>query len=116
MTVAKRRRNSSTDDKVEAKRKIIRKSLDEITVEIEQALRCANLRSAVSIVVPSRYSLVTIGGVRDLPPDEWSLVSAIVRRIVGQRLGGRELRGRPLARAVATAATAAIDVADVPRE
>lgn len=102
MTVAKRK--LSTDDKVEAKRKIIRRSLDEITAELETELRRASLRSPINIVVPSRYSLVTIASARDLPPDEWSLVSAIVRQVVGKRLGGHELRGRPLARAVARAA------------
>jgi hypothetical protein len=89
MTVAKRR--SSADDKVEAKRKIIRKSLDEITAEVQNALLCANLRSSVSLVVPSR-------------------LSAIVRQVVAKRLGGGELRGRPLARAVATAMTDTVDV------
>ena len=50
MTVAKRR--SSTDDKVEAKRRIIRQSLDQITVEVELALRDAKLSLPVHIVVP----------------------------------------------------------------
>jgi hypothetical protein len=103
MTGAKRRHSTSTDDKVEAKRKIIRRSLDEITVEIEQALREANLRSPINIVVPSRNSMVTITNARDLPPDEWSRMSKIVCQVLEQRLGGTGLRGRPLARAVANA-------------
>jgi hypothetical protein len=107
MTVAKRR--SSIDDKVEAKRKIIRKSLDEITAEIQHALLCANLRSSISIVVPSRYSIVTFAGSHNVPPDDWSRMSEIVRRVIGRRLGGSELRGLPLARAVAFAV-----IADVP--
>jgi hypothetical protein len=104
MTVAaKRRHSSSTDDKVEAKRKVIRKSLNEITAEVASAMRDANLHSPINIVVPTRHSLVTIASVRDLPPDEWSRMSEIVRQIVGKRLGGSELRGRELARAVANA-------------
>ena len=101
MTIAKRK--SSTDDKVEAKRRIIRQSLDEIKVEIEQALRDANLRSWINIVVPSRYSLVTIASPEDIPPDERSLMSTIVRQVLGQKLGAKELRGRPLTSGMATA-------------
>jgi hypothetical protein len=100
MTVAKHK--SSTDDKVEAKRKIIRRSLDEITDEIEQALQNANLRSSISIVVPTRYSLFTITSSHDAP-DDWQRMSRIAREIVAKKLGAEELRGRPLARATATA-------------
>jgi hypothetical protein len=39
MTIAKRK--STTDDKIEAKRKIIRQSLDQITTELETELRHA---------------------------------------------------------------------------
>jgi hypothetical protein len=109
MTAAKRK--SSTDDKVEAKRRIIRRSLTEITDEIEQAMRDANLHASINIVVPSRHSLVTIGGTRDLPPEEWFRMSAIVREIVGKKLGTNELRGRPLARATATTKMNAAEVA-----
>jgi ribosomal protein S19E (S16A) len=108
MTVAKRK--SSTDDKVEAKRKIIRRSLDELKAQVEQEMLAANIRSPINIVVPSCYSLVTIGGTRDLPPEQWVRMSEIVRRIVGERLGGNKLRGRPLARATATAKLIAADV------
>jgi hypothetical protein len=103
VTIAKRRRSSSTDDKVEATRKIIRRSLDEITAEVVSELRKADLRAGVSMVVPSRHTLVSIASARDLPPAEWSRMSAIVRQVVGKWLGGHELRGRPLTRAVAYA-------------
>jgi hypothetical protein len=106
MTVAKRK--SSTDDKVEANRRIIRRALDEITAEVASRMRGENLHSSVSIVVPSRHSLVTIGG--DLPTEAWSRVSEIVCEVIGQRLGRDGLRGRPLARATATAKLSAADV------
>jgi hypothetical protein len=109
VTIAKRR--SSTDDKVEAKRKIIRKSLDDIVVEVQHALLSANLHSSVSMVVPSRHSIVTIAGPDNVPPDDWLRMSEIVRHVVAKRLGGGELRGRPLARAVAVAMTDTVDVA-----
>jgi hypothetical protein len=108
MTVAKRK--SSTDDKVEAKRKIIRQSLDEITAEVASKMRDANLHCSVNIVVPSRHSLATIGGTSDLPTDVWSRVSEIVRDVIGKRLATEGLRGRPLARATATAKITAADV------
>jgi hypothetical protein len=104
MTIAaKRRHSSSTDDKVEAKRKIIRKSLNEIAAEVASAMKDANLHAPISIVVPSRHSLVTITNARDLPPDEWSQMSGIVCRVLEQKLGGVGLRGRRLARAVTNA-------------
>jgi hypothetical protein len=109
MTVAKHK--SSTDNKVEAKRKIIRQSLDEIAAEVASKMRVENLHSSVNIVVPSRHSLVTIGGTRDLPTDVWSRVSEIVCEVIGQKLGREGLRGRPLARATATAKLSAGDVA-----
>jgi hypothetical protein len=89
---------------VEAKRKVIRQSLAEITAEVENALRDANLRSPVSLVVPTRHSLVTIGSPVDVPTEEWLRISAIVREILGQKLGGHGLCGRPLARTTANAA------------
>jgi hypothetical protein len=101
MTVAKRK--LSADDKIEAKRKIIRQSLDEITAEVASKMRGENLHSLVNIVVPSRHSLVTIGCTRDLPSEKWSRMSAIVCEVIGQKLGREGLCGRPLARATATA-------------
>jgi hypothetical protein len=109
MTVAKRK--SSTDDKIEAKRKIIRRSLNEITAEVASKMRGENLNSSVNIVVPARYSLVTIGGTRDLPSEEWSRMSAIVCEVIGRKLGKKGLRGRPSARATAIAMMNAADMA-----
>jgi hypothetical protein len=108
MTVTKRK--SSTDDKVEANRKIIRRALDEIIVAVEQAMQRENLRSRIQIVVPSRYSLVTIAGPCDSSSDERSRLSAIVCEVIGQKLGRDGLRGRPLDRATATAKLIAADV------
>jgi hypothetical protein len=109
MTVAKRK--SSTDDKAEAKRKVIRRSLDEITDEVAPKMRDNNLHCSVNIVVPSRHSLATIAGPRDLPTEVWSRVSEIVCEVIGQKLGRGGLRGRPLARATAAAKITTADVA-----
>ena len=109
MTAAKRK--SATDDKVEAKRKIIRRSLDEIIAEVEATLRNADLRHPINIVVPSRHSLVTIASSRDLPPDEWSRMFAIVREVLSRKLGAKGLRGRPLTSGMAKVTTdAAADI------
>jgi hypothetical protein len=110
MKAPRRRRITTTDDKTEAKRKIIRQLLDQITREIEQAMREANLRCPLHIVVPSRYSLVTIGRPHDVPSDEWARMSAIVRDIVGKKLGSNGLCGRTLSFAMAKATTDAADI------
>jgi hypothetical protein len=73
-------------------------------------MRDENLHCSVNIVVPSRHSLVTIGGTCDLPTDVWSRVSEIVCEVIGQKLGREGLRGRPLAVATATAKVTAADV------
>jgi hypothetical protein len=60
MTVGKRK--SSTDDKVEAKRKIIRQSLDEITAEVASKMRGENrLRSYRTEVGQTRIMRSAIG-------------------------------------------------------
>jgi hypothetical protein len=108
MSTARRKRSSSIDDKVEAKRKIIRRTLSEIIVAVEQAMQRENLRSHIQIVVPSRHSLVTIAG--PWSPEERSRLSSIVCEVIGQKLGREGLRGRPLARATATAKLSAADL------
>jgi hypothetical protein len=95
------KRKSTTDDKVEAKRRIIRQSLNEITAEVATAMRGANLRSPVKLVVPSRHSLVTITSSGNAAPDEQARMSAIIREVVGKKLGSTGLRGRALSHAMA---------------
>jgi hypothetical protein len=110
MSAKRRKCSSSTDDKTEAKRKIIRQSLDKIIVAVEQAMQRENLCSRIQIVVPSRHSLVTIAGPCDSSSEDWSRLSSIVCEVIGQKLGREGLRGRPLARAAATAKLIAADV------
>jgi hypothetical protein len=87
MTVAKRR--SSSDDKVEAKRKIIRRSLDEITADVACESRKANMCAGVNIGAPTRHTLLTITGQIDMAIEEWSRVSEVVRQMVGKSLERR---------------------------
>jgi hypothetical protein len=114
MSTARRKRSSSIDDQVEAKRRIIRRTLSEIIVAVEQAMQRENLRSRIHIVVPSRHSLITIAGPCDSSPEEWARLSSIVSEVVGQKLGREGLRGRPLARATATAKLIAADLTPDP--
>jgi hypothetical protein len=111
VSVRNHKNSSSTDAKVEAERKIIRTSLDEITAEVQHELRCANTHASISIVVPSRYALATIVSLDDVPSHEWSRMSAIVREIVGKRLGKTGLRAKPLAHSMAIAT---VETADTP--
>jgi hypothetical protein len=95
----------------EAQRAVIRQSLDEIAAEVGVALRDAHLDFPVYITVPnSGESLATMACPLDPSNGDWSHASAIVCRIIGQRLGDARLRGRPLHCAVANATVGAAEV------
>jgi hypothetical protein len=95
----------------EAQREIIRQSLNEIAAEVGAALRDAHLDFPVFLTVPnSGQSFATIATPLDPPDDVWSLASAIVCRIIGQRLGDVRLRGRPLHCAMVNATMGAAEV------
>jgi hypothetical protein len=86
-------------------------SLDEIAAEVGTALRDAHLDFPIFITVPnSGDSLATMACPLDPSEGDWSHASAIVRRIIGQRLGDVRLRGRALHCAVVNGAIAATDV------
>ena len=87
MSTTRRKRSSSTDDKTEAIRKIIRRSLDEIIVAVEQVMQRENPRSRIQIVVPSRHSLVTIAGPSYSSSEEWARLSSIVCEVIGTEAG-----------------------------
>ena len=95
----------------EAQREIIKLALDEIAAEVGTALREAHLDFPVFLTVPnSGDSLATMACPLDPSDGDWSHASAIVCRIIGQRLGDVRLRGRPLHCAVANGTIAATDV------
>ena len=95
----------------EAQREIIRQSLDEIAAEVATALRDAHLDFPVFLTVPnSGNSLATMACPLDPSDEDWSHASAIVCRIIGQRLGDAPLHGRPLHCAVANATMGAAEV------
>ena len=95
----------------DAQREIIRQSLDEIAAKVATAVRDAHLDFPVFLTVPnSGDSLATMACPLDPSDSDWSHASAIVCRIIGQRLGDARLRGRALHCAVANATVGAADV------
>jgi hypothetical protein len=95
----------------DAHRSVIRQSLDEIAAEVAVALRDAHLDFPVFLTVSnSGESLATMACPLDPSDSDWSHASAIVCRIIGQRLGDARLRGRALHCAVAKGTIAATDV------
>jgi hypothetical protein len=95
----------------DTQREVIRQSLDEIAAEVASALRDAHLDFPVFLTVPnSGDSLATMACPLDPSDSDWSHASAIVRRIIGQRLGDARLCGRSLHCAVANATMGAADV------
>jgi hypothetical protein len=102
----------------DAQREIIRQSLNEIAAEVGVALRDTHLAFSVFMTVPnSGDSLATMACPLDPSDEDWAHASAIVCRIIGQRLGDARLRGRSLHCAVANATMGAADVmADIESE
>jgi hypothetical protein len=102
---------TSTDDGIDAQRRIIRASLDELAAEVGTALLGANLRFPIGITTPSSgLALVTIVTPLDPSDDDWAHACAIVRDIVGKKLGGISLQNRPLPCAMANATMNAADI------
>jgi hypothetical protein len=101
-----------TDDEPEAQRAVIRLTLNEIAAEISTGLREASLDFPVYLTVSnSGKSLATMACPLDPSDTEWSRASAIVCKIIGKRLGGVRLRGRPLHCAVANSQMGATELA-----
>jgi hypothetical protein len=97
-------------DNLETQRATIRQSLDEIANDITIEMRAANLRFPLGIAVPSHGALLTMMTPNDPTDAEWSDVSAIVCRVVGERLGGMRLRSRPLICAMTNATITAAEI------
>jgi hypothetical protein len=102
---------ASIDDKLVAQRDIISESLNDLAADIGMAMRDAHLDFPVYLTVPnSGQSIAMIATPLDLSDSDWSHASAIVCRIIGQRLGDVRLRGRALHCAVANATISATEV------
>ena len=104
------------DDLCEARRAAIRESLDEIVNDVGMAMRDAGLDFPVNIIVPhSGDALVMVGSPLNPRDADCQRAITVICEIVGDRLGGRQLRGRELTCAVTNGASSAADViADSP--
>jgi hypothetical protein len=84
---------------------------ERFAAEVANALRDAHLDFPVFLTVPnSGDSLATMACPLDPYDEDWSHASAIVCRIIGQRLGDAQLCGRALHCAVANATIGAAEV------
>jgi hypothetical protein len=78
---------------------------------VETALRDASLDVPVFLVVPSGgSSIITVATPLDPSAGDWDRVSAIVCRVVADRLDGVKLACRPLQCSVANSKFAVADV------
>ena len=86
---------SSTDDRLEAGRAILRESLDQISADVRTALRDVGLSYPVHVRVQnSGDALATLITSADAPQSEWEKATMIFLEIIGDRLGGVKLRSR----------------------
>jgi hypothetical protein len=109
MDTSDRKQNSSTAGDPEAQRTVIKSMLNDIAAEIGDAIRNARLDLPVYLTVPnSDNALATIVCPLDhLSDEDWSQASEIACKIIGKRLGGMRLLGRPLVCAAANPTVAA---------
>jgi hypothetical protein len=103
--------NKTMRTKCEARRDLIRRSLDEISAELSDRLRDAELCHPVYLVVPSSGdALVSMMTPHDPNDDNWSRVGTIVRDIVSSRLDGVALRAVEMPCSTADAAMGAAEI------
>jgi hypothetical protein len=102
--------NELSPERLEAHREIIRASLDEIVADVGTEMRDMGLHYPIFMTVPhSGDPIATIATPLDPSEDDWSKMSAIACRVVGERLGIR-LHDKTLPCAMANAAMAAADL------
>ena len=96
---------TSTDNRLDAQRDIIRESLSEIAAEIGMAMRDEGLHFPVYITVRnSGDSLATIATPLDPSDDDWSRAAAIICEVIEKKIDSGKLTSRALPCAVANAA------------
>jgi hypothetical protein len=96
---------TSTDNRLDAQRSIIRQALNQIANDVGMMLRDEGLRFPVYITVRnSGDSLATIATTLDPTDTEWSRAAEIVCEVIEKRIGSGRLTGRELPCAVANAA------------
>ena len=100
---------TSSDDRLNAQRHIIRESLNEIANDIGMAMRDEGLHFPVYITVRnSGDSLATIATPLDPSDHDWSRAATIVCDVIEKKTGSGKLAGRALPCAVANAASMSV--------
>ena len=109
MDTSERKQDSSTAGDPEAQKTVIKSLLNDIAAEIGDAIRNARLNFPVYLTVPnSGDALATIVCPLDhLSDEDWSQAPEIACKVIGKRLGGMRLLGRPLVCAAANPTVAA---------
>ncbi len=100
-------------DDMDARRKIIKQSLDVTANDVGKALRDAGLRFPVYLTVPnSGDALASYATPLDPSDTEWLQATEIVSQIISKKLGNIPLRNRHQECAMARATMSAADVTD----
>ena len=98
-------------DDLETRRSTIRQSLDEIVNHVSIAMRDAHLDFPLALTIPSAgHAFIWMMTPGDPSVEEWEQASAIVRKIVGEKLGDIRLRSKHLPCAMVNATMAAADI------
>ena len=102
---------ATDDDELENQKAIIRHSLNDIVNEVGMKMRTGGLHFQLGLTVStSGQALITIVTQEDPDDRDWSHATAIVRQIVGKKLGGMRLRSRSLRCAMANAPIVAAEI------
>ena len=102
----------STNDTLEAKRDTVRRTLNEITAELNSALVQAGFAYPVYMCVPTTGgSLLTFACPLDPADHDWERMNQIVCDIVRKRIGPTRLRSTGLTCAMAGTAMGAAEIA-----
>jgi hypothetical protein len=110
--------DSSASDRIDAKREIIRKSLDGIVQQVGAKMRAADLTYPVFMTIPgSGAAIMTFATPVDEGNDgndEWPIICAIIQETISDHLDGMALRSQsmPCAMVSMTKMNAADVIAD----
>lgn len=92
-------------------RKALKEQLPAVVMEIEVALAAANLNYPVFLVIPSSgQAIVSVGTPLDPDDIDWNRIDAIVREVIGEKLGLNELSSVELSCAAANHRMMVVDI------
>ena len=104
--------SATSNDGLDEMRMSLKEQLPAIALEIEVALKDANLNYPVFLCVPSSgRAVATVATPLDPADDDWDRINAITRQIITKRLGLRGLSSIELTCAAANYTMAGVDLA-----